>query len=97
MSGPIESIELAEWRRTLDVNLTGPFLCCKHATPELRRSKGAIVNISSTRAFMSEPDTYAYAASKGGLVAFTHCLAMSLGPDVRVNSVSPGAWSRSSQ
>jgi NAD(P)-dependent dehydrogenase (short-subunit alcohol dehydrogenase family) len=48
------------------------------------------VNIASTRALQSEPDTEAYAASKGGLVALTHALAMSLGPRVRVNCVSPG-------
>jgi hypothetical protein len=56
----------------------------------LRARSGAIVNIASTRALMSEPDTEAYAASKGGLVALTHALAMSLGPAVRVNAVSPG-------
>jgi hypothetical protein len=48
------------------------------------------VTVASTRALMSEPDTEAYAASKGGLVALTHALAISLGPDVRVNCVSPG-------
>jgi NAD(P)-dependent dehydrogenase (short-subunit alcohol dehydrogenase family) len=49
-----------------------------------------VVNIASTRARMSEPDTEAYAASKGGLLALTHALAVSLGPEVRVNAVSPG-------
>ena len=62
----------------------------KHAAPHLRRARGAIVNIASTRALQSEPDTEAYAASKGGLVALTHALADSLGPEVRVNCVSPG-------
>ena len=62
----------------------------KHAAPHLRRVRGAIVNIASTRALQSEPDTEAYAAAKGGLVALTHALAMSLGPQVRVNCVSPG-------
>ncbi len=62
----------------------------KHAVPHLRRARGAIVNIASTRALQSEPDTEAYAASKGGLVALTHCLAISLGPEIRVNCVSPG-------
>jgi NAD(P)-dependent dehydrogenase (short-subunit alcohol dehydrogenase family) len=56
----------------------------------LRAAKGAVVTIASTRARMSEPDTEAYAASKGGLVALSHALAMSLGPDVRVNAISPG-------
>jgi NAD(P)-dependent dehydrogenase (short-subunit alcohol dehydrogenase family) len=62
----------------------------KHAAPHLRRAHGAIVNIASTRALQSEPDTEAYSASKGGIVALTHALAASLGPAVRVNCVSPG-------
>jgi len=62
----------------------------KHCAPQLRRRGGAIVNIASTRALQSEPGTEAYSASKGGLVALTHALAMSLGPQVRVNCVSPG-------
>jgi NAD(P)-dependent dehydrogenase (short-subunit alcohol dehydrogenase family) len=62
----------------------------KHAAPHLRATHGAIVNIASTRALQSEANTEAYSASKGGLVALTHALAVSLGPDVRVNCVSPG-------
>jgi NAD(P)-dependent dehydrogenase (short-subunit alcohol dehydrogenase family) len=62
----------------------------KHCAPHLRRARGAIVNIASTRALQSEPNTEAYSASKGGLIALTHALAMSLGPRVRVNCVSPG-------
>jgi NAD(P)-dependent dehydrogenase (short-subunit alcohol dehydrogenase family) len=89
-SGPLERLSLREWNRRLGVNLTGAFLMAKHAAPHLRRARGAIVNIASTRALQSEPDTEAYAASKGGLVALTHALAMSLGPEVRVNCVSPG-------
>jgi NAD(P)-dependent dehydrogenase (short-subunit alcohol dehydrogenase family) len=87
---PVTDLSLDEWRRVLDVNLTGAFLLAKHAAPRLRQAQGAIVNIASTRALMSEPDTEAYAASKGGLVALTHALAMSLGPKVRVNCISPG-------
>ena len=99
-SGPVVGLSLASWDRVLRTNLTGPFLCAKHAVPHLRAVGGAIVNIASTRAFMSEPDTEAYAASKGGLVALTHALAVSLGPDVRVNGIAPGwidgrAWQRS--
>lgn len=88
--GPMAELSLADWNRVLAVNLTGPFLCANHAAPHLRKTRGSIVNIASTRAFMSEPDTEAYAASKGGLHALTHALAASLGPDVRVNCVSPG-------
>jgi NAD(P)-dependent dehydrogenase (short-subunit alcohol dehydrogenase family) len=88
--GPIEKVSLARWNRRIGVNLTGAFLMAKHAVPHLRRARGAIVNIASTRALQSEPNTEAYAASKGGLVALTHALALSLGPEVRVNCISPG-------
>ena len=89
-AGAVEKLRLADWNRRIGVNLTGAFLLTKHAAPHLRRARGAIVNIASTRALQSEPDTEAYAASKGGLVALTHALAMSLGPQVRVNCISPG-------
>jgi NAD(P)-dependent dehydrogenase (short-subunit alcohol dehydrogenase family) len=89
-NGPVEKLALAEWNRRIGVNLTGVFLMAKHAAPHLRRSHGAVVNIASTRALQSEPDTEAYAASKGGMVALTHALAISLGPQVRVNCISPG-------
>ncbi|TLU73103.1 SDR family oxidoreductase [Lichenicoccus roseus] len=92
---PLERLDPADWDRVLAVNLTGPFLLARAAARLLRAeratgSAGAIVNIASTRARMSEPGTESYAASKGGLVALTHALALSLGPDIRVNSISPG-------
>jgi NAD(P)-dependent dehydrogenase (short-subunit alcohol dehydrogenase family) len=90
VTGPVEKLALAEWNRRIGINLTGPFLMAKHCVPHLRAARGAIVNIASTRALQSEPLTEAYAASKGGLVALTHALAMSLGPRVRVNCISPG-------
>ena len=86
----LESLSLAHWNRVLAVNLGGPMLLAKHCAPYLRAHCGAIVNLASTRAGQSEPDTEAYAASKGGLLALTHALAMSLGPEIRVNAVSPG-------
>jgi NAD(P)-dependent dehydrogenase (short-subunit alcohol dehydrogenase family) len=86
---PIRQLTIAEWRRVLDVNLTAAFLLAKAAEKALRASTGAFVTIASTRAAMSEPNTEAYSATKGGLVALTHALAMSLAP-VRVNCVSPG-------
>ncbi len=86
----VEELPLEEWNRVLGINLTGCFLMVKHAAPFIRNAKGAIVNIASTRALMSERDTEAYAASKGGVVSLTHALAVSLGPDVRVNCISPG-------
>lgn len=96
VSGPVEQLTLARWRRVLDANLTGTFLVAKHAAKHLRRTRGAIVNLGSTRALMSEPDTEAYAATKGGVLALTHALAVSLGPDIRVNCISPG-WIATSE
>ncbi len=87
---PIAALSLDEWNRVLAVNLTSVFLCSKHAETHLRASKGAVVNIASSRALMSEANAEAYSASKGGVVALTHALAISLGPEVRVNCVSPG-------
>ncbi len=88
---------LQEWNRIISVNLTSYFLCSQLFAPELIKSKGCIVNIASTRALMSEPDTEPYSASKGGIVALTHSLAVTLGNrGVRVNCVSPG-WIDTSQ
>jgi NAD(P)-dependent dehydrogenase (short-subunit alcohol dehydrogenase family) len=100
--GAVTELKVADWNRVLAVNLTGPLLCAKHAAPHLKARRGAIVNIASTRALMSEPHSEAYAASKGGLVALTHALALSLGPEVRVNCVCPGwietgDWQKSSR
>lgn len=89
-AAPVEQLALAEWNRRIGTNLTGAFLMVKHCTAALRKARGAIVNVASTRALQSEPHTEAYSASKGGLVALSHALAMSLAPDVRVNCVSPG-------
>jgi NAD(P)-dependent dehydrogenase (short-subunit alcohol dehydrogenase family) len=91
-NAPVERLDESAWRRVLDTNLTGPFLVAKHAAPHLRRAPGggSIINIASTRAIQSEPNTEAYVASKGGLVALTHALAISLGPSVRVHCISPG-------
>lgn len=87
---PVTELAVEEWRRVLDTNLTAAFLLAKHGAAALRASRGAMVLIASTRALQSEPDTEAYSASKGGLVALTHALAVSLGPEVRVNCISPG-------
>jgi NAD(P)-dependent dehydrogenase (short-subunit alcohol dehydrogenase family) len=87
---PLRQLTLAEWHKVLDTNLTAAFLFARAAETALRTAGGAMVTIASTRALMSEPNTESYSASKGGLVALTHALAVSLGPDVRVNCVSPG-------
>jgi len=87
---PLRRLTAAEWHRVIDTNLTATFLLARAAEKALRRSRGAIVTIASTRALMSEPNTESYSASKGGLLALTHALAVSLAPQVRVNCVSPG-------
>jgi NAD(P)-dependent dehydrogenase (short-subunit alcohol dehydrogenase family) len=87
---PISQLSIDEWNRVIGVNLSGAFICSKYCEPYLKQTKGGIVNIASTRAFMSEPNTEAYSASKGAIVALTHALAISLGPDIRVNCISPG-------
>ena len=92
------------WDRVIAVNLRGPFMCAKYCAPIMAQSGGGcIINIASTRAFMSEPDTEAYSASKGGIIALTHSLAISLSKSrIRVNSISPGwievsDWKKSSE
>jgi NAD(P)-dependent dehydrogenase (short-subunit alcohol dehydrogenase family) len=90
---PFLKLPVKDFDRVIAVNLRGTFLCAQAAAKRMvaRGHGGAIVNIASTRAFMSEPGTEAYTASKGGIVALTHGMAISLGPEkIRVNSISPG-------
>jgi NAD(P)-dependent dehydrogenase (short-subunit alcohol dehydrogenase family) len=87
---PLRRLTVSDWHQVLDTNLTAAFLLARAAEQPLRKAHGAIVTIASTRALMSEPNTESYSASKGGLVALTHALAISLAPDIRVNCVSPG-------
>ncbi len=89
-NGKLASLTLTDWNRVLTTNLTSAFLLARAAAPLLRATRGSIITIASTRAHMSEPDTEAYSASKGGLLALTHSLAASLGPEARVNCISPG-------
>jgi NAD(P)-dependent dehydrogenase (short-subunit alcohol dehydrogenase family) len=86
---PIETMTTETWNRILSVNLSSIFYLVKFGK-HLLAEHSAIVNIASTRALMSEPDGEAYGASKGGIVALTHALAVSLGPKTRVNCISPG-------
>lgn len=87
----IEEQTLEEWRRIIDTNLTGTWLCSKYAVKYMKNTGGVIINIASTRAFQSEPNTEPYSASKGGIIALTHALAVSLSKyNIRVISISPG-------
>ncbi|MDQ6422817.1 SDR family oxidoreductase [Paenibacillus sp. LHD-117] len=86
-------LELEEWDSVVNTNLRGTFLCSREGAKLMRRDGGggAIVNISSTRALMSEANSEAYAASKGGILSLTHALAVSLGPErITVNAICPG-------
>lgn len=88
----IDALDLARWSRVIAVNLTAPYVICRSALPFLAAAEGAaIVNIASAVALLPDsPRTTAYAASKGGLVAFTKALAAEAAPRVRVNAVCPG-------
>jgi len=81
-----------EWDSVINTNLRGAFLCSRCAASYMKESGGgSVINIASTRAFMSEANSEAYAASKGGLVALTHAFAASFSKDnIRVNCISPG-------
>lgn len=86
-------LTIEEWDDVIHTNLRSVFLCSKEAAKYMRDNKngGSIVNMASTRAIMSEPNTEAYAASKGGIVAITHALAATLSEDrITVNAISPG-------
>lgn len=86
-------LKLEEWDDVMNTNVRSCFLATREAARHMKELaiQGAVVNISSTRAVMSEPNSEAYAASKGAINALTHAMAISLGKDgIRVNSISPG-------
>lgn len=86
------NVELSEWERVYEVNLRGAFLCTKAATELMfPQHRGNIVNIASTLAIVGTRGTATYAASKGGLMAFTRTCAVELGKKgIRVNAIAPG-------
>jgi NAD(P)-dependent dehydrogenase (short-subunit alcohol dehydrogenase family) len=80
-----------DWDKIISTNLSGVFYCSRAAAELMMDKGGSIINMASTRAQMSEPDTEAYSASKGGIASLTHSLAITLGEyRIRVNSISPG-------
>ena len=85
----IEDCSYQEFERALQVGVTAPFYLTKLFLPYFSQD-AAIVNISSSRDRMSQPQTESYTAAKGGISALTHALAVSLAGKVRVNSISPG-------
>ncbi|MFC0198835.1 SDR family NAD(P)-dependent oxidoreductase [Paracoccus rhizosphaerae] len=87
----MEDMSLEDWQRTLQVNLTAPFLLCRAAMPHLRTSQGAVVNIGSIEGLGSNPRHTAYCASKAGLHGLTRAIAVDHGAEgVRCNAVAPG-------
>jgi NAD(P)-dependent dehydrogenase (short-subunit alcohol dehydrogenase family) len=89
--GRFEETSADAWRRTLDINLSGPFYLSQAAIPALRDSKGTIVNIASVGGVHPVYGTVAYGVSKAGVIAMTKACALELAPfGVRVNAVAPG-------
>ena len=88
--GILTDLSYEEFDYTLSVGLKPPYELSRLCKNELVKNRGRIINIASSRAFQSEPDSEAYSSTKGGIVALTHALAMSLGPEVLVNCIAPG-------
>ena len=87
--GILSGCSYDEFNYVLKIGVTAPYILSKLFMDSFNIG-GAIVNISSTRAYMSQADTESYSAAKGGITALTHALSVSLAGKVRVNSISPG-------
>jgi NAD(P)-dependent dehydrogenase (short-subunit alcohol dehydrogenase family) len=90
--GTVETLTLAQWNEALAINLTGAFLMCKYAVPEMRKAGGGtIVNIASQLGQIGVPGRAPYSTSKAALIQFTKCLAADYAKDgIRANTLSPG-------
>lgn len=88
--GILSNCSYEDFDRTLAIGLKAPYELSRLVKVDVIKNKGTIINIASSRAFQSEPDSESYASAKGGIVALTHALSASLGHDVRVNCIAPG-------
>jgi 2-dehydro-3-deoxy-L-rhamnonate dehydrogenase (NAD+) len=90
---PVVEYPVADWKRVIDIDLNGPFLCCRAVVPHMVKAKyGRIVNIASIAGKEGNPNAAAYAAAKGGVIAFTKALGKELAKTgVLVNCVTPAA------
>lgn len=88
---PLGSVTEAQWHDLIDSNLKAPLFLCRAALPYLREAKGSIVNIVDVHSTRPLKDHPVYGPAKAGLAMLTRSLAKDLGPDIRVNGVSPGA------
>ena len=85
------AVTAEEWRRIMDVNVTGAFLCSRAVAPGMHaRGAGKIINVASNSAFTSAGSSIPYVVSKAALVSLTRCLARALAPAVQVNAIAPG-------
>jgi 2-dehydro-3-deoxy-L-rhamnonate dehydrogenase (NAD+) len=92
-SMPVVDYPIEEWKRVIDIDLTGPFLCCRAVVPHMTKAGyGRIVNIASVAGKEGNPNAAAYGAAKGGLITFTKSLGKELAQTgVLVNCVTPAA------
>lgn len=87
----VEDMSFEEWNKQMAINLGGIFLCSKYFLPQLRVTKGSIVNMSSVNGFFVEPDCAGYCATKAAIIGLTKAMAIDHGPQqVRVNCICPG-------
>lgn len=98
--GDLEGMTEDLWMQILQTNLLGNFFCSRAAVPHMREAgSGAIVNVVSIAGFLGHGSSIAYSASKAAVINMTKCLARTLGPEIRVNGIAPGAidtrWLRS--
>jgi len=89
---PVTEVDLSIWDRTINLDLKGPFLCCRHVLPVMvEQAKGSVVNFSSVVALRGNHIAHVYVSAKGGLISFTQALAGAYSPKgIRVNAICPG-------